>query len=525
MVESFKLTLFHTNDVHSRFEEANKFGGSCNPDKPPCFGGAARRMTKLKELRRKYPNNLFLDGGDQYQGTFWFYVYKGRAAVHFMNLLQYDAMAFGNHEFDNGVDGLLPLIKNASFPLLNCNIDASNEPKLNGKFKKSTILKVGGERIGVIGYTTRDTPELAKPGKTLLFGNEIEAIKGEVIKLKKAGVNKIVAVGHAGFNFDKEIARNVNGIDVIIGGHTNTFLYSGPVPSNDKAVDTYPYVVRQSDGNQVLIVQDFAYGKYLGCLHVEFDKMGKIINWTGNPFLLDSTVPKDPDVLREIQTWAKPLIKLGKEVVGKSHVLLDGQRSQCRMVECNMGNMITDAMVYRNLRPSDSQWTNASIAMWNGGSIRASIHQGPIEVEMVRMLVPYANTIDMVELQGKYLQEVLEHSVSKYNYEDPDGRFMQYSGIWVTYNLTAPIGQRFVKAKVRCAKCLIPKFEPLDQNEIYSILLPSYIVKGGDGYTMIPEKAKKIHLFGDLDSDVLLKYIKERSPIYTGLEHRITMIK
>ncbi|XP_074644941.1 snake venom 5'-nucleotidase-like [Tubulanus polymorphus] len=523
----FNLTLIHTNDVHARFEETNDSGGSCtnDTDQKPCFGGVARRMTKIRELRSRYANSLLLDAGDQYQGTLWFYLYKGLATAHFMNLLKYDAMAFGNHEFDIGVDGLLPLVRNVSFPLLSCNIDASKEPKLNGAFRKSTHFLIDGEKIGVVGYTTSDTPQLSSPGPTLIFENEISTIQEEVNKLLSEGVNKIIAVGHAGIDVDLQIAEKVSGIDVIVGGHTNTFLYTGKAPSEEVPAGDYPHVVARKDGSIVLIVQDYAFGKYLGCLHVTFDEAGRLKDWSGNPILLDSSVPEDKFVLGEIRNWAEPLKNIGAEIIGKTHVFLEGSRSKCRLHECNTGNLITDAMIHQNIRYSDgSRWTNVSIAMWNGGGIRASINKGDISIEDALRVLPFRNTVDIVQLKGEDLLEVLEHSVRDYNPKALRGRFLQYSGIWITYDLAKLNGHRVVNVEVRCSECLVPRYQPLELNRSYKVLLSDYMVKGGDGYSMIAKKARKIHLLGDLDSDVFIEYIKQMSPIYPGLERRITLL-
>ncbi|XP_074657976.1 5'-nucleotidase-like [Tubulanus polymorphus] len=481
-------------------------------------------MTKIREIRNNYTNTLLLDAGDQYQGTLWFYIYKGQAAALFMNLLGYDAMAFGNHEFDNGVDGLSPLLDNATFALLSCNIDATNVPKMAAKLHKSKVFTVGGERIGIIGYTTRDTPDISNPGN-LKFTDEVQAIQLEVDALIRQGINKIIALGHSGFDVDLNIAKSVVGLDIVVGGHTNTFLYNGKQPSNDIPVGTYPQIVVQSNGNKVLVVQDYAFGKYLGLLHLTFDATGTVTSWSGNPVLLDSTIPEDPIVLNRTNIWKENLMKHRNTTVGRTHVFLDGAKHSCRLAECNMGNLISDGLVMQNLRhPDGSQWTNVSIALVNSGSIRNSLTEGYITLEDVVATQPFRNGIDIVELEGRHLLSVLEHSVSNYNTVAPNGGFMQMSGLIVHYDLSKPVGQRVVKVDVRCSACRVPEFEPLQVSRVYGVLIPGFIIKGGDGYTMIEKIMHRHHINGDLDSDVLAEYIKKRSPIIQGLEGRIVFI-
>ncbi|KAF6021267.1 hypothetical protein EB796_020421 [Bugula neritina] len=133
----YKLTLLHTNDIHSRIDEAHKYGGVCSSSHSAagdCVGGAARLATKIKEINSTSDNLLLLDGGDQFQGTFWFFVYRGMAAALVMKELGYDAMAIGNHEFDLGLEALQQFIHNVSdsFDVLSANIDNTDEPGLVG---------------------------------------------------------------------------------------------------------------------------------------------------------------------------------------------------------------------------------------------------------------------------------------------------------------------------------------------------------------------------------------------------------
>ncbi|KAG1925892.1 bifunctional metallophosphatase/5'-nucleotidase [Pimephales promelas] len=160
----FELTLLHTNDVHARVEETNRDSGKCS--KAPCFAGVARRFTKIKEVRTTEKNVLLLDAGDQFQGTVWFNFYKGAEAAYFMNKLGYDAMALGNHEFDNGVDGLVkPFLQEVNCTVLSANIKADQTiaPQISVYYLPYKIFNVNSEKVGVVGYTSMETPALSQP--------------------------------------------------------------------------------------------------------------------------------------------------------------------------------------------------------------------------------------------------------------------------------------------------------------------------------------------------------------------------
>ncbi|CAL8342503.1 unnamed protein product [Arctogadus glacialis] len=347
---AWDLVLLHTNDVHARMEPTSRESGKCVPAKAPCFAGVARRSWQVNEIRNREKNVLLLDAGDQFQGSVWFNFYKGAEAAFFMNRLRYDAMALGNHEFDNGVEGLVkPFLEDVRFPVLSANLNAASAPKIDGRFEPYKILTVDGQKVGIVGYTSQETPSLSQPGPNLVFGEEVAAVQRQVDKLLTLGVNKVIALGHSGFTKDQEIARKVRGLDAVIGGHTNTFLYTGPPPSNEVPAGDYPFLVQSDHGGTVPVVQAYAFGKYLGYLKLTFDQEGNVMEAKGNPILLDSNVPEDASVAAEVATWRQNLTVYSSTTVGKTLVFLNGTFEECRFRECNLGNLICDAMV--RLRP------------------------------------------------------------------------------------------------------------------------------------------------------------------------------
>lgn len=522
---TWELTILHTNDVHSRLEQINQEGSSKCVNASLCVGGVARLFTKVQQIRQAEQNVLLLDAGDQYQGTIWFMVYKGAEVAHFMNLLRYDAMALGNHEFDNGVKGLIdPLLKEAKFPILSANIKAKGSlaSEISGLYLPYKILHVGNEVVGIVGYTSKETPFLSNPGTDLVFEDEITALQPEVDKLKTLNVNKIIALGHSGFETDKLIAQKVKGVDIVVGGHSNTFLYTGNPPSSEVPAGKYPFIVTSDDGRKVPVVQAYAFGKYLGYLKVDFDEKGNVVTSHGNPILLNSSIPEDPSIKAEINEWRIKLDNYSTKALGKTIVYLDGSTQSCRFKECNMGNLICDAMINNNLRHSDEMfWNHVSMCILNGGGIRSPIDEknnGTITWENLAAVLPFGGTFDLVQLKGSTLKKAFEHSVHRYG--QSTGEFLQVGGIHVVYDLSRRSGDRVVQLDVLCTKCRVPSYEPLKMDEVYKVILPSFLASGGDGFQMIKDELLR-HDSGEQDISVVCQYISKMQVIYPAVEGRI----
>ncbi|KAK5903061.1 hypothetical protein CgunFtcFv8_006873 [Champsocephalus gunnari] len=522
---ALELVLLHTNDVHARVEETSVHSGTCGSESSGCFAGVARRATEVARVRGTERHVLLLDAGDQFQGTVWFNHYKGAEAAYFMNKLKYDAMAFGNHEFDNGLEGLKkPFMEQILCPIVSANL--KTDPSIAATFGKSylpyKILTVAGEQVGIVGYVSQETSALSKPGPLLLFEAEIPALQLQVDKLRTLGVNKIIALGHSGFTVDQDIARKVRGVDVVIGGHSNTFLYTGTPPSTEFPAGDYPFMVKSDDGRQVPVVQAYAFGKYLGYLKVTFNEAGDVLKATGNPILLDGSVTQDPEFLADVQEWKKSLANFSNQVVGQTQVFLNGSAQECRFRECNLGNLICDAMIDNNIRFSDGlQWNHVSACIINGGGVRTSIDErtrnGSITMEDLIAVLPFGGTFDLVTLKGSTLLKAFEHSMRRYG--QSTGEFLQVSGFRVEFDLSgSPSLLRSLS--ILCTRCRVPQYEEVEPQGVYKVALPSYLVEGGDGFSMFPEEMLK-HDSGDLDISVLSEYIGRKQRVYPSVEGRI----
>ncbi|XP_049301119.1 apyrase-like [Anopheles funestus] len=522
----FPLTIIHLNDFHARFEETNTVSTRCKVDEGErCIGGYARVVTRVKSLQREYAdrNPIYLNAGDSFQGTLWYSLLRWNVTAHFLNLLPADVMTLGNHEFEHGIAGLVPFLDVIESPVVVANIDDREEPTMQGKYTKSVVLDRGGRKIGVIGVIHHLTNTMGMTER-VRFLDEVDQLRLEIDRLKDAGIQHIVVLSHCGLEIDRTIARELPDVDVIVGGHSHTFLYNGTTdPFPDEAEDTYPVVVEHPGGQTTLIVQAASYAKYVGRITLYFDGEGNVREWEGNPEFLDDTVPQDPEILRQLVPWRELVSVQANRQIGYSAVLL--AKPDCARGECNFGNFITDGYIdyfatEGQKSPNSDQWTEVAIAFNTGGGMRTSLFAGNLTFDDLVTAVPFEDTVDSFDLQGRVLLEALEHSASRYGTSD----MMQMSGMKVTYDLRRPVGNRVVSVSLRCRFCQVPQYEPLDPERVYRVATGAYIRKGGSGYTMIPQWATNL-LIGPVDIAVLERYVQKMTPIISGTDGRITVIE
>ncbi|NPA90708.1 MAG: multifunctional 2',3'-cyclic-nucleotide 2'-phosphodiesterase/5'-nucleotidase/3'-nucleotidase [Chloroflexi bacterium] len=494
--DEFTLTILHTNDVHANYEKT-----------------LARQTTLIKQIREETPNVLLLDAGDRFQGTLFYRLYKGEMAQWAMNYQGYQAMAVGNHEFDDGPPTLAKFIKGANFPVLSANLDVSQDPDLAGLVKPYTVVEVGGEKIGIIGLTTEDVDILSSPGPNVKILPAVDSLKKAVQELTDQGVNKIIALTHVGYEMDKKLAAQVDGVDVIVGGHSHTCL--GDVKH---AAGPYPTVVNAPSGQPVLVVQACSKLKYMGRLNVTFDDKGVPKAFSGELIKVkDENVPEDPEVAAEVAKRMEPINELKSKIIGETKVDLVGDREVCRFAECNMGNLVTDAIIWK------MKDQNIQIALQNAGGIRASIPKGPISLGQVMEVLPFGNTISTFGLKGEDLWAALENGVSRA--ENPEnegtGRFLQVSGLRYTWDPTRPVGSRIVSVEVKNPD---GTYSPLDLNAVYRVAANDFMRKGGDDYKVLAEKAIDPYDYGPPLDEAVADYIHAHSPIAPKVEGRIQKV-
>lgn len=492
--DTWKLTVMHTNDTHAHLAEV------------------ARRTTLVKQIRGEGGNSLLLDAGDVFSGDLYFTKWQGSADLAFMNYLQYDAMTFGNHEFDKGTGVLAEFVKNAHFPLVSSNIDFSKDKNIapllkepvsfgagkDGSGVKSgvypyVVLEVDGHRVGVFGMTTEDTKETSSPGKDVVFRNAEIAAEETVRAMKKEGINIIIGLSHLGYARDKGLAKNVEGIDLIVGGHTHTKL------------DTPDVVIDEVHQTPTLVVQANEWGKFLGRVDLVFDSQGNVLTGPGQTggglITVDSKVEEDSIVKEMLAPYNAELEELKKQVVGVAAAVLDGERAQVRSKETNLGNLIADGMLAKAKALKD-----ADIALMNGGGIRASIDQGDITMGELRTVMPFGNTLYVLDVTGQQLKDGLENGISGAKSADLPGKFPQIAGMKFKWDPAQPAGAKVFDVQIKQGQ----GFVPLDLKATYRLATNSFVANGGDGYTSFAQAIEQGAYHEDLgypDYEIFMEYV------------------
>lgn len=496
----FTLTIMHVNDTHARVEQFPYL------------------KTAVDEVRTENSDSLLLHAGDVFSGTLYFTVHKGQADLDFMNQLGFDAMTFGNHEFDKDSQTLKEFIENAQFAFVSANIDFSGDALLGplsldeisdnpegGKIYPAIIKEINGENVGIFGLTTEDTPSISSPSEEIKFLDAVEKSKEMVTLLEGQGINKIIAVSHLGHDVDVALAEAVDGIDVIVGGHSHTVLSEG-------------YIVKKEE--PTVIVQTGEYLNNLGVLDVGFDENGVVTDYKAKLLPLEN-YEIDEAFAEKVEEYKEPINELMQTVIGETTVDLDGERENVRTKETNLGNLIADGMVWMmQQQKNNDKVKSVSIALQNGGGIRASISKGPITLGDVMTVLPFNNELVAIELTGDQLLRALERSVSAFPAQN--GGFLHVSGIKFTFDPEKDPYSRVVSVEVLNSD---GEYEPLDKDKSYMVATNSFTAKGGDGYDSLKEayeNGKMINI--DVpDYEVFSQYIEAHSPVSPKVEGRIVV--
>ena len=509
----YELNILHINDLHSRIESINKFDSTCSAEeegKDECFGGVARLKTAIDGRRDALAgkNVLLLNGGDNFQGSLFYTTYKGAAEAEFLNLMKFDAMTVGNHEFDDSEDGLATFLDKVQFPVVTANVLAGHESKLGDRVKPSIILEVGGQKIGIVGAVANDTDELSSPGKNVLIAEDVDSITSAIEALKAEGVDKIIALTHVGYPRDLEAIAKIPDVDIVVGGHSHSLLSN----TDDSAEGPYPTMVDNPGGYKVPVVQAGSYSKYLGDLRVVFDDNGIVKEAQGDPILLNSLVKPDEAVLARIKELGQPIEELRQKVIGSSTDPIDGSRETCRSGECPMGNLIADAIVDR------VKGQGITIAVQNGGGLRASIDGGDVSMGEVLTVLPFQNTLATFQIKGADLVTALENGLSQI--EEGAGRFPQVSGMKFAFDRSKPAGSRVVSVEVKEGDA----FVPLDPAKVYGVAANNYLRGGGDGYKIFATAATNAYDYGPGLEQVVADYLAANSPYKPYTDGRVSEI-
>ncbi|KAL0818302.1 hypothetical protein ABMA28_008788 [Loxostege sticticalis] len=468
------------------------------------------------------PDSLLLNGGDTFQGTIWYNFLRWNVSQHFMNLLPHDAHVLGNHEFDHGIEGLLPYLERLNAPMLGANVNSTFEPELGKYVKNHVVVTRRGRRIGIIGVLLR---QFSAPIGNLIIEDEIEAINREAAILTADGVDIIIVLSHVGFTTDLNMARVISrDVDIIVGAHSHTLLYTGEPPSGDTPASAYPTLVERADGHRIPVVQASCYTRYLGNIKLFIDANGIVQSWEGQPIYLGSSIVQDPQMLAELEPWRQEVDAVGKEVLGTSLVTLN--RSWCRRRECNMGSWACDGFLEEMMSmATGDEWNYADVCLVNAGGLRVQINPGNVTTESLLMAMPFENYVQVYDLKGEYLLEALEFSVgvNLQGGELDSGRMLQIGGMRVVFNVSAPIGSRVASVKVRCTRCDVPEYRPLDTGATYRVVSQNYIGDGGSGFTMLSEHRENL-INLKVDYVMMQDFMRRQGTVVQDLDGRIQIV-
>ncbi|MGE7919917.1 bifunctional metallophosphatase/5'-nucleotidase [Viridibacillus sp. NPDC093762] len=507
----------HTNDTHAHLDNI------------------AKRTTAIKNVRAKKPNALLLDAGDVFSGTLYFNEFQGKADLAFMNLLRYDAMTFGNHEFDlgsspEGHQALANFIKGANFPFISANVDFSADKRFTGLFTdlisskpekgkiyNGIIKEINGEKVGIFGLTTEETKDISSPG-SIVFENYIKEAEKAVKAFEGQGVDKIIALTHIGYDDNAKIdndlilASTVKGIDVIVGGHSHTQLNK-------------PVVVGQDNNNKTkdptVIVQAYQYSDYLGTVDVEFDSKGKVITTNGELIKL-SSLADDAEAANLLKKYADKIKEVSSKAVGAEALSeLSNPRTSdtgisVRNSETALGNIITDGMLAKAIAQTKN--SNIIMALQNGGGIRSNIDAGDITVGEVISVLPFGNTLATMTLTGAELKRAFEISFKESPKES--GGFLHVSGAKVEYDSSKPVGKRVISIKY---KDKANNYTEIKDEVSYTVATNAFTAKGGDGYDVFKKAYEegRVTDLGLSDWENLAEHLASLKKINPTIEGRI----
>jgi len=478
--EEFTLTVLHTNDTHGRPLAFDVEGETA--------GGLAARKTAVDLLRSTEPNVLLLDAGDVSDGMPVSNMNRVEPDFVGMKLVGYDAMAVGNHEFSHDVETILGFERIGGFPLLCANLVRASDG--TRPFKPHVILERGGRRIAVIGFIT---PEL----KRLVFEERIAglrvrdpaAVARELVPGLREEADHVIALSHCGYGYDKNTLAAVDGIDLIVGGHSHTNLQ------------------RPRKVGNTVVVQAWRHGLFVGKVTLRFEgkKLASFegglvpVNWTpekADRYLMLGPFEENPEVLARLKPYAEKLADILDRVVGE--VAKPAVESKPGWLDRPFSNLAADAM----------RWAaGADAAIQNTGGVRTPIGPGPVTVGQIKTMLPFMNNVMVVKLKGKVLLEALDHAI--FVSEERPRTFGALSGIEV---VLSPRSDRIVSVRVAG--------EPLDEERVYTVAINSYMYQRGDDYAMFLNNEGTEDL-GFLYADALVRYLEARKTVTPSAEGRI----
>lgn len=483
------LTIIHTNDTHSQFEPSTE-------ETPQ--GGVIERAALIDLARQEDPSLLYVDAGDMVQGSPYFNIYNGELEIMAMNAQGLEACTMGNHEFDNGIDALTKMYQKAKFQILSCNYDCSDTP-LNQFVKKYSIIERNGIKIGLTGVTCN--PE------GLIFARNIEGVKyldpaesanATAAELRQQGCDIVVLLSHIGYfpdekgdeANDKQIARSSKDIDIIIGGHTHSWIVGGDSVTNAK-------------GKRVWIAQTGGKHSPIGRIRVEMQKSSdKNRKYEVKNVVIDNLEKGEKDLskygqaIRELFAPCHDSLSATMgTVIGYAPETMLRLRPQSLLT-----NFTSDALRIFGERLYGKKM---DVGIMNFGGLRSDLDKGDVTVGTMFRIYPFENTISILEIKGKYLEQAIRNVAGK--------GLEGFSGISVTLHND---NDRMVATKV------LVEGKAIDPERTYYVSTIDYLAEGNDGLSPLPY-ASKVTNTDILLRDLMTSWVKELTAQGKNIESKI----
>ena len=509
--EIVRLTVVHTNDIHGGINPSH--ATYMNREFPPRIGGAASMATFLQSVRARVEKEgghfLMLDAGDTFQGTPVGTLTKGRAVVDFMNAAGYDALALGNHDFDEGKENCQELVRRADFPVLAANLFDESTGEIVDWVEPWIIKDYGPLRVGIIGLITPETENMSFPANVagLDFVPMAPVTRESVREIREQGVDVIFAVGHVGIPYDPEehlervaeegwpaedeprstamdVAHHVSGLDAFFCGHIH------------KGFDE-PWSMPNT---HTLLFQTYGRGSGAGIVTFTIDTdTDQILDyelWTERGYLVtffeDQFWPEE-ETARTIAAEVEKAEEGMDRIIG--HTTEKFTRGNA---DTPMGNAVCDAML---------EETGAEFAFQNLGGIRDELPAGTITPRDVFQVLPFGNKLMVFQMSGVLLKEVVETRIS----ENHSG--LHIAGGRVVFNKTRENYDRLVSFEVAG--------EPWDPDRTYRVVTTDFLAKGNSDLKMLPEVPEELKTYtGKMTREALEAWIARHSPVSPVVDGR-----
>lgn len=516
----FTLTVIHANDMESALLPITGTDGGS-------YGGAARFVELIEKLEREATRGRPHHGHTGKRGVITisagdnFLPGPNLSASEDSGVANYDAQAFsaagfdvsalGNHDFDLGPDYLADWLGDVSSDtaFVSNNLGFEAEPQLLARVDDGTIVtshveKVKGERIGIIGLTTPDLPQLTSLGEVTVDPALADIANAQAAAYADAGVDKVILVSHLqDIDNERALAVELTGVDIIIAGGGGEVLADADdpiVPTGAVRYGDYPVIETDADGDEVPIVTTTGLYQYVGNLVVTFDRHGEIISFNEELSRAVPVAAQGPDAVkpdrkvltRVEQPVAEYVASLAETVIAQTEVPLDGIRNNVRSVETNLGDLVADSLVYAGgLAATDAGITPPVVGLQNGGGIRNAsvIPAGDITLLDTYTVLPFPNFVAVApDLPIATFVAVVEQGVSGAVSGDvlqPDGRFGQASGYSFTYDASRPAGDRVVDLVLDDGTVIVAGGElAATAPATISFATNDFTFRGGDGYPL-----------------------------------------